>query len=135
MCIRDRKRLYLADSEGDGLNGRKKLPSRFFADIGEHNFVRIGAISKEVAEQMRTLAAHVERPQPERLGVGSRVRHAVFGEGEIIGLDEHRGIYEVQFDSGTVRPISTDYDFGMWRDLLESADSTTPVSYTHLTAC
>lgn len=121
------KRLYLADSEGDGLNGRKKLPSRFFADIGEHNFVRIGAISKEVAEQMRTLAAHVERPQPERLGVGSRVRHAVFGEGEIIGLDEHRGIYEVQFDSGTVRPISTDYDFGMWRDLLESADSTTPV--------
>lgn len=128
------KRLYLTDSEGEGQNGRKKLPSRFFADIGEHNFVRVGTISKDVAEQMRKLTPSVEQQPPKQLGVGSRVHHAVFGEGEIIGLDEKRGIYEIRFDSGAVRPISTDYDFGMWRDLLESAENEAPSDKPESTA-
>lgn len=124
------KRLYLTDSEGDGQNGRKKLPSRFFADIGEQNFTRIGTISKDVAQQMRSIPQSYAPTAHERLGIGSRVHHAVFGDGEIVGLDERRGVYNVRFDSGAVKPISTDYDFELWRGLLENdgkdADSAQP---------
>jgi len=115
------KRIYLTDSEGEGQNGRRKIPSRFFADIGENNFVRVGSISKELADEMRAVAGWNLPTPAERLSVGSRVRHAVFGEGEIIGIDERRSVYEIRFDSGNVRPISMDYDFGHWQKVLKDS--------------
>ena len=42
-----------------------------------------------------------------RLPVGGRVRHAVFGSGSVISVDEGRSAYAIQFDGmETPRSIS-----------------------------
>ena len=50
---------------------------------------------------------HLKDGGEERLAIGSRVRHDVFGEGAIENIDVDRGAYMVRFDGmATPRMIS-----------------------------
>ena len=50
---------------------------------------------------------HLRDGGEERLAIGSRVRHDVFGEGAIENIDVDRGAYMVRFDGmATPRMIS-----------------------------
>ena len=111
------KRLYLTDSEGAGQGGRLKTPSRFLFDMGEENYVRIGVISKEARDQRNREGQTQASPVPS-FQVGDSVQHAVFGRGEIVGIDDKRSVYEIRFESGAVKPIAMDYDFDLWRRLM-----------------
>jgi DNA helicase-2/ATP-dependent DNA helicase PcrA len=112
------RRLYLTDSEGTGQNGNRsgyrKLPSRFLFEIGEENYRRIGEIPKDLLDEARALPDTMPE-KPARRPVGDRVTHAVFGPGVIESISEERGAYNIRFEkTGTVKPISVDYDFDAW---------------------
>lgn len=106
------RHLYLTDSEGASQNGTKKLPSRFLYEIGRENYIRIGEIPDELEGESRR---YIERHsgayiEPPRLTVGDRVTHHIFGDGNIISVDERRRSFKVRFEqSGQVRNISEDY--------------------------
>lgn len=106
------KRLYLTDSEGASQNGTKKLPSRFLYEIGRENYIRIGEIPDELEGESRRYierhsGAYIEPPQ---LKVGDSVVHHIFGDGNIISVDERRRSFKVRFEqSGQIRNISEDY--------------------------
>lgn len=98
---RAEKRLYLLDSEGFLQNGKVKLPSRFFKEIGEENYTRIGAISKEVQEASDMKIAKNDysyNDEPVLKNIGDRVSHSAFGEGEIIGYEKNKNSYRIKFD-------------------------------------
>ena len=103
------KRLYLTESEGTGSDRAVKRPSRFLADTGEENYVRIGVIPKELTEPSG--AAGVVSAGKSRQ-VGERVNHPIFGPGVIEQIDPGKGTTYIRFDrSGDLRPVSADYDF------------------------
>ncbi len=118
------KRLYLTESEGNAVDSgssrgsHKKQPSRFLYEIGEENYTRIGKIPKEL-ERSGTSAEN-ENKSASALAVGSRVNHPVFGEGEVVGIDEKRGVYNIRFDkTGAVKPVDMSYDFDKWKNIAE----------------
>ena len=106
------RHLYLTDSEGASQNGTKKLPSRFLYEIGRENYIRIGEIPDELEGESRRYierhsGAYIEPPQ---LKVGDSVVHHIFGDGNIISVDERRRSFKVRFEqSGQIRNISEDY--------------------------
>lgn len=106
------RHLYLTDSEGASQNGTKKLPSRFLYEIGRENYVRVGEIPDELEGESRRYierhsGAYIEPPQ---LKVGDIVVHHIFGDGNIISVDERRRSFKVRFEqSGQIRNISEDY--------------------------
>lgn len=63
----------------------------------------------------RAAAAPAERPKtqgkPQLLAPGTRVRHAIFGEGEILSARDMGGdtLYEVRFANGTVKKLMATY--------------------------
>ncbi|MDO4492406.1 MAG: UvrD-helicase domain-containing protein [Clostridia bacterium] len=109
---RAEKRLYLSEAEGRNIDGTPRYPSRFLLDIGKENMVfpippRDGLIPKaEAFIRMRSFAILPD----EETGVfaeGSRVRHAVFGPGTVLGCDRDKGVHVVLFDGmETPRQIS-----------------------------
>ena len=94
---RAEKRLFLTDSEGYAQNGKQKLPSRFLAEIGEENYIRVGAVSKELQEKVESYSSDSqEKLTATILPVGKKVAHPAFGNGEIIGY-KNNGSYIVKF--------------------------------------
>ncbi len=118
------RRLYLTDSEGTGQNGGspgfRKLPSRFLFEIGENNYRMIGEIPKELSEEARSRPS-VLTARPKRLKTGDHVSHAVFGPGVIESIAEDRDVYNIRFEkTGSLKPISADYDFGAWSSIADT---------------
>ncbi len=118
------KRLYLTESEGNTVDSgssrspHKKQPSRFIYEIGEENYTRIGTIPKEL--QRSGNSAEIDNKPTSTLAVGSRVNHPVFGEGEVVEIDEKRGVYNIKFDkTGAVKPVDINYDFDKWKNIDE----------------
>ncbi len=118
------KRLYLTESEGNAVDSgssrgsHKKQPSRFIYEIGEENYTRIGTVPKEL--ERSGSSAENEGKSTSALSVGSRVNHPVFGEGEVVGIDEKRGVYNIKFDkTGAVKPVDMNYDFDKWKNIAE----------------
>lgn len=109
---RAEKRLFLLDSEGYTQNGKQKLPSRFLKEIGEENYIRVGAISKELQYNADRYAAQLyDEPvvTPPKTA-GTRVTHPAFGEGEILGFGRNNNSYRVKFDKlSSEREISVDF--------------------------
>ncbi len=109
---RAKEHLFLMDSEGTSEKGIKKLPSRFLHEIGTRNYVRIGKISEDL---MREAQGYIRRTTPVSEGEnavapGSEIEHHIFGRGTIVGIDEKRGSYIIQFDRlSQTRNISRDY--------------------------
>ena len=109
---RAEKRLYLSESAGRSFDGAPKYPSRFLLDIGEENLEYTKPPRADLIADAREYIAHSERFLPERaaesaFAVGTRVKHAILGEGTVEELDLERGAYVVRFDCmETPRAIS-----------------------------
>lgn len=118
------RNLYLTESEGSsqfsgGTSNKQKRPSRFIFEIGEGNYRRIGIIPKELENDAKKLCSD-DLAAPEKLSIGSRVEHPIFGSGTIQSIDGERQIYQILFDkSNSVKPVDMDYDFEKWKNLAE----------------
>ncbi len=109
---RARQTLYLSDAEGRTLDGGYRVPSRFLFDIGKDALQYTNelpdSLVREAEWRIRSsesaLAQGLSAP---RFQVGDRVLHSIMGAGQIVGIDEERGTYAVQFDAlETPRNIS-----------------------------
>lgn len=98
---RARDRLYLSDAAGSNYDGSFRYPSRFLFDAEKENLDYVVPLDPELEEKARA-AAGQNRPVSggaEVVRTGGRVRHAVFGEGTLIGFSSNQEGMIVQFDS------------------------------------
>lgn len=89
---RARERLYLSESEGySHVLHQEKCPSRFLLEAGRENFTSEGKMDPTLWRSAQRAAGCEEAPlimdELEERVVGVRVRHAVFGEGEVVGVE------------------------------------------------
>ena len=109
---RAEKRLYLSESAGRSFDGAPKYPSRFLLDVGEEHLEYVEKPRADLIAEARDYIAFSEKRLPENaagsaLPVGTRVRHAIMGEGRIEEVDLEKGAYLVKFDCmDTPRAIS-----------------------------
>ena len=105
---RAEKQLFLSGAGGRGIDGSVRFPSRFITDIDGQFIELTGELSDIVIEMARDSAARTDlllKDNPDRLKEGQRVRHPVFGEGTILGMD--KDAYSIRFDGLTTpRSIS-----------------------------
>ena len=110
---RAKKRLYMTESEGIGVRGYIKTPSRFLFDIGNDYITRVGDISKEIMEEHAAQTVMRNPYKDAHFPVGTAVKHKVFGEGVVEEADVKTQAYMVRFLIG-VKPIRFDFR-NMWR--------------------
>ena len=101
---RAERALYFSEADGRNFDGSPRYPSRFLLDI-DHELVEYTAPPREgliraareacALADMRLAAADGAAFLP----AGTRVRHAVFGAGTVLGADEDRSAHIVQFDT------------------------------------
>jgi len=127
---RAEKHLFLMESEGATPNGGKKLLSRFLAEIGENNYLRIGRISDALRQESQGYTAklngEMQAEAVKDLEVGDVVEHHVFGKGVIESIDKKRGSYSVRFEKlNQVRNLSASYFAKKHTDIrnIENSDS------------
>lgn len=106
---RTKKRLWLTESEGFGVKGFSKVPSRFVFDIDGSLLTRIGVISAEILEEHKHQARSFDKVDLQIYKVGDQLRHKVFGEGIVEEVDEQTQTYRIRFVTG-VKPISFTYN-------------------------
>lgn len=105
---RAKKELYLTESEGFGIKGHSKAPSRFVFDIDESLLEVIGNIPAELRAECACQAREFDKRTPVVYKAGDQVRHKVFGEGIIESVDEAGKTYRIRFVNG-IKPISFGY--------------------------
>lgn len=105
---RARKRLYLTESEGFGVKGYSKAPSRFVFDIDDKLLDIIGSIPAELKAECVCQIRKFDKREPVVYKAGDQVRHKVFGEGIIERVDEANRTYHIRFVNG-IKPISFGY--------------------------
>ena len=106
---RAKKRLWLTESEGFGVKGFSKVPSRFVFDIDGSLLTRIGVIPAEILEEHKHQARSFDKVDLQIYKVGDQLRHKVFGEGIVEEVDEQTQTYRIRFVTG-VKPISFTYN-------------------------
>ena len=105
---RAQTRLYLTESEGFGVKGFSKVPSRFLSDISHDAYRCIGAVGAELHAESERQIRCFDKTEPGIYCVGDQLRHKAFGEGMVEEVDEKTRTYYIRFVNG-VRPISFDY--------------------------
>ncbi len=105
---RAKKRLYLTESEGFGVKGFSKVPSRFLSDIGRSHLEELGEIPEELRLEQQLQIRVFDKTDATVYQKGDRVRHKVFGEGVVEQVDEKNRTYYIRFVNGT-KPISFGY--------------------------
>ncbi len=109
---RAERRLYLSECAGRSFDGAPKYPSRFLLDIGEEKLEFTAPPRADLIAEAKEYIAYSEKYLPERaeentLGVGTRVRHAIMGEGTVEEVDTEKKAYLIRFDGfDTARAIS-----------------------------
>ena len=109
---RAEKSLCLSEAAGRNFDGSPRYPSRFLLDIDERHLQLTRPRQEGLIAEARAFIAAAERALPENraasvLPAGTRVRHAIFGEGTVEGVDEARAAHIVRFDAmPTARAIS-----------------------------
>ena len=105
---RAKKNLYLTESEGFGVKGYSKVPSRFLFDIDQNLLHIVGEIPQDV--RVQTAAQAAELSGGKRIyKKGDQLRHKVFGEGIVEDVDEEKRTYYIRFTNG-IKPISFSYN-------------------------
>jgi DNA helicase-2/ATP-dependent DNA helicase PcrA len=99
---RAERRLYLTGSGGRNHDGSPRFPSRFVLDIDpslvdyvlppEEGLIRC---AREYIDSSSRFLKGEEEPM---LSVGTRVKHAMFGVGTIVEVDEKKRAYVVKFE-------------------------------------
>jgi len=115
-ATRAERKLYFSDSEGRNLDGSFRYPSRFLLNIDKNLLTWINEPDEGLMKRAVREIGWKERSLPSAdevlLPVGSRVKHNVFGEGTIRGIDDKNRAYAVRFDRfDTDRNIR----FGYWK--------------------
>lgn len=109
---RAEKGLYLSMAGGRSYDGSPWYPSRFLLDIDQSLLTftlppQEGLIREAREYVERSVLRMPEREEDVLMSEGQRVRHAMFGEGTVVGIDTDHGAHVVQFDSmATPRKIS-----------------------------
>ena len=109
---RAEKGLFLTMSDGRNLDGTPRYPSRFVLDIDPALVEYTHVPGDSLIEDARAYIAAAEKYLPEnlnedRLSPGTRVRHSILGDGEILECDADRAAYLIRFDGvDTPRRIS-----------------------------
>lgn len=105
---RAKKKLYLTESEGIGVKGFSKVPSRFLQDIDNTLLEVVGKIPDELKEEQKFQVREFNKVNDTIYKVGDQLRHKVFGEGVIESVDEKNLTYYIRFVNG-VKPINFHY--------------------------
>lgn len=102
-CTRARRTLVLTEASGLTHEGTIRYPSRFLEDMGTENYVTLVPVPRDQTEEgQRRVRASEEKlhGHGELFKPGVRVRHAVFGEGEILEVDTAACCCRIRFDTG-----------------------------------
>ncbi len=107
---RAEKRLFLTEAMGRNFDGSPRYPSRFMLDINDslldHTAPPDETLIREARSYIR-IQTNAAAPSAEEFAPGQRIRHKVFGEGEILRLDSEASAYVIRFDRlGTEREVS-----------------------------
>ena len=105
---RAKKNLYLTESEGFGVKGYSKVPSRFLFDIDPALLHTVGEVPQEMRHQTAVQSKEFDGGNDRVYKKGDQLRHKVFGEGIIEEVDEKTRTYFIRFTNG-IKPISFDY--------------------------
>lgn len=120
---RAEKGFYMTESEGYNFTtGMNKYPSRFLFEINEKFFVRKGELSQEIIDEAKEQLKSEARRQEiqKKFEVGDVVKHPVWEAGKVIGLDEDKGEYQIEFiESKKIKPINFEFK-GLERIILET---------------
>lgn len=109
---RAEQRLFLSGAEGWNLDGSPRYPSRFVLDIDPGLLEFTHVPGDTLIKNARAFIAANEKNLPQdalqaRFPAGTRVRHSILGEGEILENDTEKGAYLIRFDGvSTPRVIS-----------------------------
>ena len=105
---RAEKGLYLSMAGGRSYDGSPWYPSRFLLDIDQALLTFTLPPQEGLIREAREYVERSIRWMPEReddvlMSEGQRVRHSVFGDGTVVGIDTDKGAHIVQFDG--IQPI------------------------------
>ena len=111
---RAQKRLYLSAAAGVNFDESFRYPSRFLLEIDEGLLEFASPLGEREKKEARDYIRATERYLGEaatgrhaEFAKGDKILHRVFGNGEIISVDEDKGAYIVQFAKmATPRAIS-----------------------------
>ena len=106
---RARKNLYLTESEGFGVKGYSKVPSRFLFDIDQSLLQIVGEFPQDMRAQTAVQSKEFDGGSDRVYQKGDQLRHKVFGEGIVEDVDEKTRTYFIRFTNG-IKPISFDYN-------------------------
>lgn len=85
---RAKRKLYLTESEGFGVKGYSKVPSRFVFDIDVKLLDVHGNLPEGIQKEYIFQTKNFDKSLPVVYKVGDQIRHKVFGEGIIERIDE-----------------------------------------------
>ncbi len=105
---RAKNRLWLTESEGFGVKGFSKVPSRFLSDIDPSLLEMVGQLPDALLAEQQVQKKVFDKIEKTTYAVGDQVRHKAFGEGMVERVDEKTRTYYIRFVNG-IRPISFDY--------------------------
>jgi len=109
---RAEKRLYLTEAFGRNLDGSPRYPSRFILDIDQALLEYTSPPEDDLIKEAKEIIQITDARLPENtddvsFAPGQRVRHAVFGEGTVVTVDNEKGAHVIHFDRlDTERSIS-----------------------------
>jgi len=109
---RAQRGLFLTCADGTNHDGMPRFPSRFVFDIDpdliDFETPLEDSLVKDAQAYFRARDQRLDQEQARPAHeVGARVRHVIFGEGTVAGIDTDRNAYQVQFDGmDTLRSIS-----------------------------
>lgn len=109
---RAKEKLFISEREGINFNGSPLYPSRFILDIkkdllefpNQPDEELIKRTEKYIAQNEKTIE---DAENAKKLKVGDKINHSVFGNGEILEIDEIKKFFVVKFEGiPTPRKIS-----------------------------
>lgn len=106
---RAKKNLFLTESEGFGVKGYSKVPSRFIFDIDKSLLHITGDLPEEIKAETLLQAKDFSKETEVVYKVGDQIRHKIFGEGMIESVEEKTKTYYIRFVNG-VKPINFNYN-------------------------
>jgi DNA helicase-2/ATP-dependent DNA helicase PcrA len=111
---RAKKQLFMTESEGFGIKGYMKTPSRFLFDIDNKYITRAGgSIDSEIMEEHEFQTIIRKSSVNEQYPVGTKVKHKIFGEGVVEDVNYNTQSYTIRFLIGT-KSIRFDYR-NLWK--------------------
>lgn len=100
---RAEKGLFLSEADGRNFDSSPRYPSRFLLDIDERCLEYTQKPNDGLIHDARLYITHKIRcmenaEKGNEFSVGQKVKHSVFGEGTVIGINQEQGAYQIQFE-------------------------------------